>query len=94
MFVLKPRYRFSIRQYSFQSKFSKDVLCSTENRDKCLQYIQKTFKKPSFDMKTTTFAAVLIPMVYESDTSNLSLLYTLRSNKLRKHIRQVSFPGK
>lgn len=92
MSILKRKSLLFIRNFSVQTRFAKEILCSAENREKCLKNIQSG-TRPSFNMQKTTFAAVLIPMVYQVDTPHVSLLYTLRSNKLRKHIRQVSFPG-
>lgn len=98
--MLKTRKLFLIvvRQFSDNRKiFSSDVLCSVENRTKCVERMKLAAKYTT--LKTTkepkSFAAVLVPLV-QADKNNdePSILYTLRSNKLRRHIRQVSFPGK
>jgi hypothetical protein len=61
--------------------FRKQVIANFKNAPK----IRMNSDKP----KST--AAVLIPLC--TNNGELSLLYTLRSSKLKKHTRQVSFPG-
>lgn len=82
-----------IRKYGGQSLFSKEMLCTDANKLKCIQKMQATAPHTTIKQKSNSFAAVLIPIV-QSGNGELSLLYTLRSSNLRKHIRQVSFPGK
>lgn len=74
-------------------RYTKEMLCNETNKTLCLEKMRHTAttittKSP----KNTTYAAVLVPIVYTVD-NELKLLYTLRSGKLRKHVRQVSFPG-
>jgi 8-oxo-dGTP pyrophosphatase MutT (NUDIX family) len=38
-------------------------------------------------------SAVLLLLCLDSTTDSLSILFTLRSNKLKKHSNQISFPG-
>lgn len=79
---------------STEFKFTKELLCSESNKKLCLEKMRHTATKlTTKSSQNTTFAAVLVPIVYTPD-NELALLYTLRSGKLRKHVRQVSFPGK
>lgn len=73
-----------------------EFLCNTDNRNKCISQMKKAAKNTTIKLHPSVkVAAVLIPIVNcEKPNHEPSLLYTLRSNKLRKHISQVSFPGK
>lgn len=97
--MLKSRLLLSISQRKYCDKssyFNVETLYSPENRDKCLKQMTlatKAATNKKLDPKVS--AAVLILLVKSDNNSNNepSLLFTLRSNKLRKHVRQVSFPG-
>lgn len=70
-------------------------LCNEENQNKCLEKMTAVSKNTAIKLHPSVkLASVLIPIV-KCDKSNdePSLLYTLRSNKMRKHVSQVSFPG-
>lgn len=76
--------------------FTVESLCNEENRRKCIEKMKLASKHTTIKLHPSVkMASVLIPIV-KCDKSNdePSLLYTLRSNKMRKHISQVSFPGK
>lgn len=77
-------------------KLSVESVCNEENRGKCLDKMRTVSKRMTTKLHPSTkVASVLIPIVNCDDpASEPSILYTLRSNKLRKHISQVSFPGK
>lgn len=73
-----------------------ESLCNDENRTKCIEKMKSATKNISIKQHPSTrMASVFIPLVNcDKLNGEPSLLYTLRSNKLRKHISQVSFPGK
>lgn len=77
--------------------FTPEVLCSAENQIKCIEKMKAASKYTTLKRtrELTKYAAVLVPLVpSDKNSDELSVLYTLRSNKMRRHIRQVSFPGK
>jgi hypothetical protein len=65
------------------------------NDDKFRQQVIANFKKaPKIRQnaaKSQATAAVLIPICVKNN--EISLIFTLRSSKLKNHTRQVSFPG-
>lgn len=78
------------------SRFNVETLCSPANRDKCLKQMTLVTKAATNqELHPKVSAAVLILLVKDDNraVNEPSLLFTLRSNKLRKHVRQVSFPG-
>ncbi|XP_031628215.1 nucleoside diphosphate-linked moiety X motif 8 [Contarinia nasturtii] len=70
-------------------------LCNEENQIKCLENMISASKKTTIKLHPSTkLASVLIPIVNcDKPHDEPSLLYTLRSHKMRKHVNQVSFPG-
>lgn len=72
-------------------KFNPDSLCNEDNILKCVKSMQSAPQVKLSNKKYEKEAAVLIPLCIHN--SELSLLYTVRSAKLSKHVRQVSFPG-
>lgn len=70
-------------QFNFHDIFSKD------NSLKCIKSFQLLCPQLQVDGKRQ--AAVLIPLCIVND--EVSLLYTLRTNKLKRNSGQVSFPG-
>lgn len=73
--------------------FTKNHLCTPANIAKCLDAMKKA---PQINLSvgpSQKTSAVLIPICVHSKTGELSLLYTKRSSKIRKHIGEVSFPG-
>lgn len=78
-----------------KGQFNVETLCSQDNRTKCLERMKQATKATTGKPKNKVAAAVMILLVNcDKPNDEPSILYTLRSNKLRKHIRQVSFPGK
>lgn len=73
------------------SKFKKEIICSEDNIHKCVTSMQSAPQVKLSQKQYENEAAVLIPLCLHND--QLSLLYTVRSAKLSKHVRQVSFPG-
>lgn len=73
------------------SPFSREVICSDDTRQKCMKRFQEL---PQINVATKPMlktAAVLVPLCEHNGA--MSILFTLRSSKLKKHRRQVSFPG-
>lgn len=70
-------------------------LCNEDNQIKCMEKMIAASKNTTIKLHPTVkLASVLIPMVKcDKPNDEPSLLFTLRSNKMRKHISQVSFPG-
>lgn len=73
-----------------------EFLCNDETRTKCVENMKLATKNTTIKLHPSVkVAAVLVPIVKcDQPNDEPSLLYTLRSNKMRKHISQVSFPGK
>lgn len=76
------------------SLLNKDILWSRETREKCLEKMRsgpsiRITRDPEVQVRT---AAVLIPMCL-NEHGQVSLLYTIRSSKLKRHVGEVSFPG-
>lgn len=94
--MLKSRLLLSIFRRKFcdnKNQFKVETLCRPENRLKCLDRMKLATNAATDKSKPSVTAAVLILLIEKPDDEP-SILYTLRSNKLRKHVRQVSFPGK
>lgn len=97
--MLKTRFFFAISKRKFcdkSSQFNIETLCSPKNRDKCLKQMTLAINAATNKkLEPKVSAAVLILLVKNANNpdNEPSLLFTLRSNKLRKHVRQVSFPG-
>lgn len=72
-----------------------ESLCNEENQNKCLERMTEVSKNSTVKLHPSVkLASVLIPIVKcDKPNDEPSLLYTLRSNKMRKHVSQVSFPG-
>lgn len=73
-----------------------ESLCNEDNRIKCINKMVTASRNTTIRLHPSVkVASVLIPIVKcDRQTDEPSLLFTLRSNKMRKHISQVSFPGK
>lgn len=72
-----------------------EILLSEENKQRAMQCMKKT---PQIGMKLgqstreKSFAAVLICLCTD-EKGETSILYTRRSSRLTRHVRQISFPG-
>lgn len=75
---------------------SVESLCNEENRKKCIEKMKLATKSVSIKQHPSAkMASVFIPLVNcDKHNDEPALLYTLRSTKMRKHVGQVSFPGK
>lgn len=75
------------------SQFSRETVLSEANQKRCIEAMKKGPKIsfPKDDQKPKE-AAVLIPICLDKD-NRLSLLYTVRSSNLKRHVGEVSFPG-
>lgn len=97
--MLKTRLLLSISQRKFCDKsnhFNVETLCTPENRDKCLKQMTLATKAATNNKLEPKVSAAVLILLVKCDSNPVgepSLLFTLRSNKLRKHVRQVSFPG-
>ena len=69
---------------------STNDLLSEENKKRCLEDFKNLMPLRS-SKSTKSSAAVLIPIIPSNE--NVGLLYTKRSPHLRKHAREVCFPG-
>lgn len=95
--MLKTRLLLSISQRKFCDKSNlHETLCRPENRDKCLKQMTLATKAATNNKLEPKVSAAVLILLVKCDSNRAgepSLLFTLRSNKLRKHVRQVSFPG-
>lgn len=82
---------FQTRAGNLYNKFEAELICSEENIVKCINSMQSAPQVKLSKNEHEKEAAVLIPLCLHNN--ELSLLYTVRSAKLRNHVRQVSFPG-
>lgn len=90
---LRQRITIGLRNFSSSdsSPFSRQVICSDATRQKCIKRFQDSPQINVASKPLIKTAAVLIPLCEHNGT--MSILFTLRSSKLKKHRRQVSFPG-
>ena len=66
-------------------------LLSSENKERCIKELSdlKPLRKPN-DPKS--YAAVLVPLI-QLDQGQTGLLFTKRNATLRRHAREVCYPG-
>lgn len=73
------------------SQINLEKLLSEENKKKTIEKFRKYTKLRIGETSPDKHAAILIPLcIVDND---ISLIYTLRSSKLRNHSGQVCFPG-
>ena len=68
-----------------------DNLLSSENKARCIQELSdlKPLRKPK---NPQSYAAVLVPLI-QMDNGQTGLLFTKRNATLRRHAREVCYPG-
>lgn len=76
------------------SLLTKDNLWSEEVKQRCLKNLAAgpSIRIARDPEKQVRIAAVLIPMCL-NEAGEVSLLYTIRSSKLKRHVGEVAFPG-
>lgn len=82
-------FKLILRKFS---QINVSQILREDNQIKCLENFKKYTKLKINDRSPEKHAAVLIPICIVDN--KISLLFTLRSAKLRTYTRQVSFPGK
>ncbi|XP_073834220.1 mitochondrial coenzyme A diphosphatase NUDT8 [Musca autumnalis] len=73
-----------------------ELLLSEENRKRCLEKMKAAAPmgiRLKGNQSEIKFAAVLIAICTDENGRNPSILYTRRARTLRRHMRQISFPG-
>lgn len=85
--VHKPLFLW-IRNYS---QINVEKLLSDENRKKTIEKFRKYTKLRIGEKNPDKHAAILIPLCIANN--EVSVLYTIRSSKLRNYSGQVCFPG-
>lgn len=73
------------------SQINLEKLLSEENKKKTIEKFRKFTKLRIGDRNPDKHAAILIPICIVDN--EVSILYTIRSSKLRNHSGQVCFPG-
>uniref|UniRef100_A0A1I8MAD4 Nudix hydrolase domain-containing protein n=1 Tax=Musca domestica TaxID=7370 RepID=A0A1I8MAD4_MUSDO len=76
--------------------FDDEVLLSKENQQRCLEKMKASAPigvQLKGNQNEKSFAAVLIAICTDENGRNPSILYTRRARTLRRHMRQISFPG-
>lgn len=73
------------------SQINLEKLLSEENKKKTIEKFRKYTKLRIGEKNPDKHAAILIPMCIANN--ELSILYTIRSSKLRNYSGQVCFPG-
>uniref|UniRef100_A0A1I8NSM0 Nudix hydrolase domain-containing protein n=1 Tax=Stomoxys calcitrans TaxID=35570 RepID=A0A1I8NSM0_STOCA len=84
--------------HSTNADYDKDpqILLSDENRQRCLEKMKKgapAGAQLKGKEREKSFASVLIAICTDDKGGKPSILYTRRSRLLRRHMRQISFPG-
>jgi hypothetical protein len=75
------------------SRLSVENLLSEENKKRTLESFKKMTRLRYGKKPPSRHAAILVPICISAD-NEISVLYTLRSSKLRTHKGQIAFPGK
>lgn len=73
------------------SQINFEMLLSEENKRKTIEKFKKYTKLRVGERNTEKHAAILIPLCITNN--EISILYTIRSSKLRNYSGQVCFPG-
>lgn len=73
------------------SQINLEKLLSEENKKKTIEKFRKYTKLRFGEKNPDKHAAILIPLCIVDN--EISLIYTIRSSKLRNHSGQVCFPG-
>lgn len=73
------------------SQINLEKLLSDENRKKTIEKFRKYTKLRIGEKNPDKHAAILIPMCIVNN--EISILYTIRSSKMRNYSGQVCFPG-
>lgn len=100
MLIPRPIFLLNIKRTfcdSSSSLLTAEFFCNQENRNKCMDKMRHVAKSTTTKLNPSVkVASVLIPLVNcdKNGGDEPSILYTLRSTKIRRHIGQVSFPGK
>lgn len=99
MLITRPTFLLNVKRTFCDSSnlLTMEFFCNPENRNKCIDKMKRAANTTANKLKPSAkVASVLIPLVNcdRNGGHEPSILYTLRSNKMRKHIRQWSFPGK
>lgn len=74
------------------SQINLEKLLTEENKKKTVDKFRKFTKLRIGDKNPDKHAAILIPLCIANN--EISILYTIRSSKLRNYSGQVCFPGK
>lgn len=83
--------RLLMQTRRYHSRIDVEILLSEENRKKTIEKFKKYTKLRIGEKNPDKHAAILIPMLVKDN--QVSLLYTIRSAKLKSHSGQVCFPG-
>ncbi|CRK90800.1 CLUMA_CG004490, isoform A [Clunio marinus] len=73
------------------SQINLEIMLSDENKRKTIEKFKKYTKLRFAEKNPEKHAAILIPMCITNN--EISILYTIRSSKLRNYSGQVCFPG-
>lgn len=87
--VIHQTFKLLRRSYS---SLNVESLLSEENKQKTLKTFRKLTNLRYGKKNPKRHAAILIPICI-TPNNEISVLYTLRSSKVRTHKNQVAFPG-
>lgn len=89
--TVKVHKAFMLLKRNF-SQINLAKMLTDEHKKRTMEHFIKYTKLRFGDKNPESHAAILCPICINNDS--VSLLYTLRSSKLRNFSRQVSFPGR
>ncbi|XP_076046505.1 mitochondrial import inner membrane translocase subunit Tim16 isoform X2 [Oratosquilla oratoria] len=86
-----PRLTVGHSSRSFATSLTWDDVLTEDNKKRCIEKLRKHSAPRTFDKEAVKSGVVLIPLCHVH--GELSMLFTVRSDNLRTHKGEVSFPG-